>query len=200
MACVCGATALLIFCVTVGLCGCELYRPVALRNPHPQFQYELTMTVKGAPRSFNATDGYANYMLRNPYSCAPLEDNESGAHEDLRQDAPIAVQRLSTNVFRAIVPLDYFLDADYFHKGMCYWEITEAVPQLEIKGAQVEVEPMMDIDDMENERSVTLYFPVSLFTRKDPYGWDGTTDKADALRRFKSKLFEITMVAKRETR
>ncbi|NID13963.1 hypothetical protein [Luteibacter yeojuensis] len=129
-------------------------------NPNPRMRYEITMTVKGAPGSFDSIDGYADYKVSNPAS-VPLTPI-TGATVEPERHEPIEFKRVGDNVYKAEVYVDKFLDEDYFGQGVCRWSIVAVSAGL-ISGP-ITFSPSIFSKDIFASSSVTRYFANGSYT------------------------------------
>jgi len=114
-------------------CGASMNNPDIKHNPNPKMRYEITVTIDGAPGSFDSADGVAFYDVNNK-ACVP---ERGGPLNPLRiapnTDVPFSLTRINENQYQGTIYLDLLKDEDYFGLGVCHWSMSNIAVRLKVK-------------------------------------------------------------------
>ncbi|MBV6797163.1 hypothetical protein LN565_05020 [Xanthomonas euvesicatoria pv. euvesicatoria] len=112
--------------------------PVYQKNPHPTQAYRITMTIEDAPGPFEWISGTAFYEMTNRDACTPI-DRSLGFSTKQKEDAiPIHFDKTSDTTYVATIYADGMIDADYYGKGMCTFELNGVGISLRATGKKEE--------------------------------------------------------------
>lgn len=135
-------------------CGSPVKTPDIKQNPHPKMRYEITMTILGAPRPFDAISGFVQYKVSND-RCVPLAPI-SGATLPPEESVPLELSHVSDNVYKGALYVDLLQDEDYYGLGICHWAVVAATASLKVKKA--DFGPYLLADSILKQSSEILYF------------------------------------------
>ncbi|MCC8472380.1 hypothetical protein [Xanthomonas phaseoli] len=97
--------------------------PVYRKNPHPTQAYRITMTIEDAPGPFEWVSGTAFYQMTNHQKCTPM-DSFAGVWNKSKEDGiPVNFQKINAATYVATIYADGMVDADYYGKGTCSFEL-----------------------------------------------------------------------------
>lgn len=174
-------------------CDATMKKPDIKLNPNPRMRYEITMTIKGAPGTFDRIEGHADYEVTNPAS-VPLTPL-SGATVVPQRHETIEFKRVTENVYKAEVYADKFLDEDYFGQGICRWSIIAVSAGL-ISGP-VTFSPSIFHKDIFAGSTSTRYFANGSYADKSMKRIDIGVDDPKAYK-LPNDTFIVTMEATEE--
>lgn len=183
-------TAAFLLLLSTHAYGATMKQPDVKLNPNPRMRYEITMTVKGAPGSFDRIEGHADYKVSNPAS-VPLTPI-SGATVEPERHETIEFRRVAENVYKAEVYADKFLDEDYFGQGVCRWSIVAVSAGL-ISGP-VTFSPSIFHKDIFAGSTSTRYFANGSYTDRSMKRIDIGADDPNAYK-LPDDTFIVTMEA-----
>lgn len=165
------------------------------QNPNPKQRYEITMTILGAPGPFDSIEGYMGYDIENK-KCIP-EDPVSGKRSMPDATAAFAFIRLSDNIYKGVIYMDYFSDEDYYGLGVCRWQLTSSYEKLKING--VVMSPAIFLKDVTSNSSTTAYFSRKSYFDKKSTGrqdFGMPTNYLNQVKEHPDDYFSITLEAK----
>lgn len=135
-------------------CGSSMKTPDIKQNPHPTQRYDVTLTLQGAPGPFDSITGSVDYQVSNN-RCVPLTPI-SGATIVPQKNVPLALTRVSDNVYKGTLYTDLFQDEDYYGLGVCHWEVVAA--GIELKVRNLDFSPSLFFADIKSGKAVPRYF------------------------------------------
>jgi hypothetical protein len=153
------SSLILILALITAACGSTTKIPDIKQNPHPRMRYEITMTIKGAPRPFDSISGFVQYKVSND-RCVPLNPI-SGATLPPEKSVPLEWSHVSDNVYKGTLYVDLLQDEDYYGLGVCHWAVVAARASLKVK--QVDFSPYLFVDSILKQAPETLYFSKKQF-------------------------------------
>lgn len=164
------------------------------QNPHPKQRYEITVTIDGAPGSFDSVNGYMQYNIVNDYECVP-SDPLTGGRGTPEYTPSISLIRASSNSYSGVIYLDLAMDDDYYGKGACHWKMIGANLGLVANG--VTMTPRISYDEIVSQSPVTLYMAKSLYHGSDVKNLNAAAvPMSDYIAKNRDKFFSITLSAK----
>lgn len=167
-------------------------------NPQPTRGYEITLRIEDAPGSFAMAEGSAQYDVVNEDQCGHINAT-SGTAERITSLEPVALTKVGEGEYRGTVFLDRLLDADYYGRGVCRWELTAASVVLRATGAESETrfQPTIDARQILAGEAVTLYFWKGGYPRSDMDNYpDSGMDSPEKFRAdIRNELFTMTLKA-----
>lgn len=177
--------------------GWIMKTPDIKKNPHPKMRYEVTISVDGAPGSFDSVGGFMQYEVTNldcvPVTGAPLNPLRIPPMRNPR----IAFARVSDNVYRGTVYADYFQDEDYFGLGECHWSLMSVGAELKVK--QLTLVPHLSPENLFLQKSEVTYFMDANYRDNDKERSSfGYMDRSRLKPELQKNVFSITMAAKED--
>lgn len=97
--------------------------PVYRKNPHPTQAYRITMTIEDAPGPFKLVAGTAFYEMTNHKQCTPIEPTAGVWNKSSEDGVPIHFDKVDDATYVATIYADGMVDADYYGKGTCSFEL-----------------------------------------------------------------------------
>ncbi|MBB3227116.1 hypothetical protein FHW69_001717 [Luteibacter sp. Sphag1AF] len=152
------ALALLLALTTTAF-GSTMKKPDIKKNPQPRMRYDITVTVDGAPATFDRVEGSVDYVVKNE-ECVPLTPI-AGARVRPEERVPLELTHAGGNVYRGVIYADQFVDEDYFGRGVCHWGIVGAAARL--KANQVTISAALYGNDILASGSNTRYYANRTF-------------------------------------
>jgi hypothetical protein len=108
---------------------------------------------------------------------------------------PLPLTRVDDIEYKTNVYYDLIKDEDYFHLGMCHWDLKYVGVILKSKGVAFYV--AIDSDHIANQGSLTTYHPkVSYFdVSRDDYAGNKVLLNSE-IEQYPSQVFSTTLTAK----
>lgn len=185
--------ALMVFLVlTTAACSAPMKKIDIKKNPHPVMRYDITMTINDAPGRFDEMEVFATYQVMND-ACVPLQPG-SGARLNPMTSATLALTRVSEYVYTTTLYVDQFQDENYYGLGVCHWTSTGVQANLRIH--KVTVSPDMSLNDVLEQKAVTIPFSKLDFTDPTQEGLDSGPPRNSHSAMELSNSFSITLAAK----
>ncbi|NJC39740.1 hypothetical protein GGR60_004336 [Xanthomonas arboricola] len=134
--------------------------PVYRKNPHPAQAYRITMTIEDAPGPFDWISGTAFYAMSNRDACTPI-DRSLGFSTKQKEDAiPIHFEKNSDITYVATIYADGMIDADYYGKGICTFELNGVGISLRATGKKEETrfQPSLFKNEIYSPEPKVTYF------------------------------------------
>ena len=96
-------------------------------NPAPRQRYVLTLRFDGLPGEIADLDATADFEVENR-ECVPYDFSRAvgGVRLPPRHSVPLALERVDTGTWTAVVHEDALLDEDYYGLGVCHWALNNA--------------------------------------------------------------------------
>lgn len=168
------------------------------RNPNPKRRYDITMTIKNAPGTFEDVSWGAQYDAPD---CVYMMDGTAGVHGNVDTAIAIDFKKIDAATYIGTIYLDAMLDEDYFGKGECKWQFTGAYARLRAtgKGEETLFVSFIDPKDVAATKTITSYYlfrdypAVPNFER---YKTNGSRDVSKYRPELQAETFSITMLAK----
>lgn len=141
------------------------------QNPHPKQRYEITMTIDGAPGPFESVSGTMDFEVISP-DCIP-QDPFTGARPRPSASRPIALTRVSENVYIGAIYLDLLQEGNYYSLGPCRWSATAA--NMLLKVHNVSFSPGIVARDIVAQKPSMEYFSKATYfdTKSKDYNEGG---------------------------
>ncbi|UNU12554.1 hypothetical protein [Xanthomonas translucens] len=176
--------------------------PIYRKNPHPTQAYRITMTIEDAPGPFGHVSGTAFYQMTNHEQCTPMEPIEGVWSKSKEDGIPIHFQKISEAKYVATIYADGMVDADYYGKGVCHWELSSADISLRATGDPKETrfQPGIYKDKIISSTPEVTYFWSGGYPRDemDNYPDTGNSDPTKFKQELRNQLFKITLVSTKE--
>ncbi|KFA33958.1 hypothetical protein [Xanthomonas vasicola] len=112
--------------------------PVYRKNPHPTQAYRITMSIEDAPGPFEWISGTAYYEMTNRDACTPFDRSLGMSTKQKEDGIPIHFQKVSGTTYVATVYADGMVNADYYNKGICIFELNGVGISLKATGKEEE--------------------------------------------------------------
>lgn len=181
-----------------GLQAASQERGLAQPNPQPKRAYTITLVIENAPGPFAVVEGSAQYDVANEDQCGNVNPS-SGTAERITSHEPVTLTKVGENKYRGTVFLDQMLDADYYGRGVCHWELTAASMVLRATGAETETrfQPLIEARQILAGEPVALYFWKGGYPRSemDNYPDSGLDNPEKFQPGIRSELFKMTLKA-----
>ncbi|MGY4889302.1 hypothetical protein [Xanthomonas sp. NCPPB 3583] len=167
------------------------------KNPHPKQAYRITMTIEDAPGSFEWISGTAFYQMTNHKQCTPIEPIAGVWNKSDEDGIPIHFEKRDASTYVATIYADGMVDADYYGKGVCKFELDGIGISLRATGKEEETrfQPALFKSQIHDTRSVKFYFWKGGYPRSEMDNYPDTgeysADKYSEPNR--SNLFQITL-------
>jgi hypothetical protein len=128
-------------------------------RPNPKDAYRIVMTIENAPGPFAFVEGAAQYDVTNDNECGRI-NRVAGTISRITTNPPIQWEKRSDTEYVATVYTDLMIDDDYYGRGVCHWEFTEARGRLKATGAEIETVfvPGISAEQIRAGQAVTSYF------------------------------------------
>lgn len=143
-------------------CGASMKTPDIRQNPHPTQRHEVTMTIDGAPSTFDSIESYVKYQVLNP-KCVPMHEG-SGATPTIERSVLIPLKKVGEHSFTGTFYSDLLQDEDYFGMGLCHWAVVAAGVKLRAKS--VIFSPDISTANIESQKSEVVYFAKDSFSAR----------------------------------
>ena len=167
-------------------------------NPQPLRAYEITLLIENAPGPFAVAEGSAQYDVVNEDQCGNI-NAASGTAERITSHEPVVLTKVGESEYRGTVFLDRMLDADYYGRGTCRWELSAASVVLRATGAETETrfQPTIDARQILAGEPVALYFWKGGYPRSEMDNYpDSGMDSSEKFRpEIRNELFKMTLKA-----
>lgn len=111
--------------------------PLRTLNPAPRQALQIRVRIEDAPGRFDSIRGTAQYDVVNAAQCGK-RDALSGAVPSITSNESFELTRVSDTEFGGVVYTDRIVDEDYYGRGVCRWQLTEARVALKASGAKEE--------------------------------------------------------------
>lgn len=190
-------TRLTSFCILAltlitSACGSPMKDPDIKQNPNPKMRYEITVSIKDAPGTFDTVQAFAGYDVDNT-RCVPLTPG-SGATLAPGKSVPVALTRVAENIYTGTVYLDQLQDEDYYGLGACHWKMTTVDVYLGIKKSTVSTG--IFLKELLKQESTVRYFSNLNFTDRKLEGTDTGNAHREDFKEDASRTFSVQVAAK----
>jgi len=174
-------------------------------NPQPKQAYQITMTLADAPGPFAFMQGLVQYDVVNQECLSPPKDNPGGAPMHLTRHIEFELTRVSDVQYTGTVYADGIFDEDYYGRGICRWQLTQARVHLKATGAPRETlfNASISAELLLAEKTEKIYFLKASYPRNpeslvDSPVTSGQSDITNTPPQFTEKdFFTITVASKR---
>ena len=174
-------------------------------NPQPTQAYQITMTLADAPGPFASMLGLVQYDVVTQKCMPPPDSNPGGASMHMTRHVEFELTRVSDVEYTGTVYADGILDEDYYGRGVCRWQLTQAQVHLKATGAEEEdlFAPSISAQPLLSEKAERIYFLKESYPRHPQSLGDnmsnfGQSDYTKIPPQFTEKdLFTITLASKR---
>ncbi|MCC8626059.1 hypothetical protein G8D19_23210 [Xanthomonas vesicatoria] len=175
--------------------------PVYRKNPHPAQAYRITMTIEDAPGAFNSISGTAFYAMTNRDACTPI-DRSLGFSTKQKEDAiPIHFDKTSDMTYVGTIYADGMVDADYYGKGVCVFELSGVGISLKATGKKEETrfQPVLFKSEIYSSTPKITYFWKGRYPKEDMENFpDGGRLSIDQFNDdARNNIFKITLTAEK---
>ncbi|MEP9672621.1 hypothetical protein [Xanthomonas euvesicatoria] len=176
--------------------------PTYQKNPHPMQAYRLTMTIEDAPGPFEWLSGTAFYQMTNHRQCTPIEPIAGVWNKSDEHGIPINFEKRDASTYVATIYADGMIDADYYGKGVCRWELTSVDVSLKATGKNEETrfQPGLYKDKISSGLPTTTYFWSGGYPKDemDNYPDSGHSDPTQFKEDLRKQLFKVTLIARKD--
>ncbi|CAD1795048.1 hypothetical protein XSP_003177 [Xanthomonas sp. CPBF 426] len=175
--------------------------PVYQKNPHPVQAYRITMMIEDAPGPFDWISGTAFYEMTNRDACTPF-DRSLGMSTKQKEDAiPIHFEKRDASTYVATIYADGMVDADYYGKGMCVFELNGVGISLKATGKKEETrfQPVLFKSEIHSSAPKITYFWKGRYPKEDMENFpDGGRLSVDQFNDdARNNIFKVTLTAER---
>ncbi|AZR25782.1 hypothetical protein NX80_003960 [Xanthomonas vasicola pv. arecae] len=177
--------------------------PVYRKNPYPTQAYRITMTIEDAPGPFEWISGTAFYQMANHKQCTPIEPVAGVWSKSDEDGIPIHFERLDASTYVGMIYADGMVDADYYGKGVCAFELNGVGISLKATGKNEETrfQPVLFKKEIYSAAPKITYFWKGRYPKEDienfPDGGRLAVDQFNESAR--SNIFKVTLIVKKVT-
>ncbi|MEF9420716.1 hypothetical protein Xkhy_18120 [Xanthomonas axonopodis pv. khayae] len=134
--------------------------PIYRKNPHPKQAYRITMMIENAPGPFGFVDGATFYQMSDHQQCTPIEPIAGVWSKQKEDSVPAVFKKIDETTYVATIFADGMIDADYYGKGVCHWELTGVGMSLKATGKHEETDfaPSLEKEQVLQSASKKTYF------------------------------------------
>jgi len=159
------------------------------------------MTIEDAPGPFGFVEAAAFYQITNHQQCTPIEPI-AGVWPSQKEDSvSVVFQKIDARTYVATIYSDGMIDADYYGKGPCHWQLTGVGVSLKASGQKIETNfsPSLEKDQIFESRSKATYFWRGGYPRSkvDDYPDTGEASADNYAEPNRRDLFIVTLKAER---
>ncbi|MFC0156303.1 hypothetical protein ACFFJ4_22850 [Xanthomonas dyei] len=171
--------------------------PVYQKNPHPTQAYRITLTIEDAPGPFDWISGTAFYQMTNHKQCTPIEPIAGVWSKSDEDGIPIRFEKRDASTYVATIYADGMVDADYYSKGVCKFELDGVGISLRATGDNNETrfQPALFKDEIHSSTPKVTYFWKGRYPKADMENFPdgGETSKDQFNDTAKNNLFKVTL-------
>lgn len=171
--------------------------PIYRKNPHPTQAYRITMTIEDAPGPFGHVSGTAFYDMNNHEQCTPIEPIEGVWSKPSEGGIPIHFQKIGETTYVGTIYADGMVDADYYGKGVCRFELTSIGVTLMATGKHEETrfQPALLKDQIYSGTSNVTYFWKGRYPKEnmDNFPDSGGASIDDFNENVRHDIFKVTL-------
>ncbi|MFO3707492.1 hypothetical protein ACI6Q5_21570 [Xanthomonas codiaei] len=175
--------------------------PTYRKNPHPTQAYRLTMTIEDAPGPFEWISGTAFYQMINHKQCTPIEPIAGVWNKSDEDGIPIRFEKRDASTYVATIYADGMVDADYYGKGTCSFELDGVGISLKATGDKNETrfQPALFKDEIYRSTPKVTYFWKGRYPKADMENFpDGGETRMDQFNDIaKNNLFKVTLAVEK---
>lgn len=180
------------FALMSSACSAPMKTPDIKQNPHPKMRYEITITIEGAPGSFDSMQTIAQYDIENDH-CVPLQPM-SGARLTPDKTIEMPLTRVGDNTYRGEVYTDLLEDADYYGLGICHWKLSGV--SMYLKHKKLTFPPSISLDNILAQKSEERYFSNRSFADANMERVDTGNSKRADFHQEANHTFSVVLTAK----
>lgn len=181
--------------------------PLRTLNPVPKRAFEVRVTLEGAPGPFASVTAVAQYDVSNEAECGK-KDELAGVFLSITSNETVSLKRISENEYAGVVYADGIVDEDYYGRGVCHWQLTEARVVLQAGKDEADTRFVADLpaSALLGQGARTKHFWKGYYPRAEMAGFRefGNTDLKTAQGRQagdqRDAFFSITLTAKETTK
>ncbi|MFC6839679.1 hypothetical protein [Xanthomonas theicola] len=178
--------------------------PVYRKNPQPTQAYRITMTIEDAPGPFAHVSGTAFYDMTNHVQCTPINEPLLGMSTKQKEDViPIHFQKIDETTYVGTIYADGMVDADYYGKGVCRFELTGVGIALKATGKHDETrfEPALFKKEIYSPEPKVTYFWKGRYPKvdMDDFPDSGRTSVDDFNETARHNIFKVTLSSHKES-
>ncbi len=171
--------------------------PIYRKNPHPRQAYRITMTIEDAPGPFGHVDAAAFYQMTNHQQCTPVEPIAGVWPKQKEDSIPAVFQKMDETTYVTTIYVDGMVEADYYGKGICHWELTGIGVSLKSTGKHQETKfsPTLEKDLVLNSEKKITYFWKGGYPKSEVADYPDTGESSEEKYNEpnRSHLFRITL-------
>ncbi|MBB6366683.1 hypothetical protein FHR56_001796 [Xanthomonas sacchari] len=175
--------------------------PVYQKNPHPTQAFRITMTIEGAPGDFRSVKGAAFYRITNYEQCTPVDPVAGVWSKQREESVPATFQKIDDKTYVSTIYADAMVDADYFGKGTCRWDLLGVGASLKASGAEQETNfsPSVEKVQIMESGAKATYFWKGHYPREDVENFAdvGNASVEDFKESARGDLFKVTLSAQK---
>ncbi|TKA17080.1 hypothetical protein TP41_12735 [Xanthomonas euvesicatoria pv. citrumelonis] len=177
--------------------------PVYQKNPHPTQAYRITLTIEDAPGPFEWISGTAFYQITNHKQCTPIEPIAGVWSKSDEDGIPIHFEKLDASTYTGTIYADGMVDADYYGKGVCVFELNGVGISLKATGKNEETrfQPVLFKSEIYSSTPKITYFWKGRYPKEDidnfPDGGRLAEDQFNDSAR--KNIFRVTLTTKKAT-
>ncbi|KGE52724.1 hypothetical protein WCN79_14680 [Xanthomonas axonopodis pv. vasculorum] len=176
--------------------------PVYRKNPHPTQAYRITMTIEDAPGPFGHVSGMAFYQMTNRDVCTPFDRSLGMSTKEKEDGIPIHFEKITDTAYVATIYADGMVDANYYGKGVCNFELNGVGITLRATGKPEETrfQPGLFKKEIYESTPNITYFWAGGYPKDemDNYPDSGHSDPAQFKEELRNQLFKVTVVSTKE--
>lgn len=168
-------------------------------NPSPKQVFEVEFEIHDAPGPLKAVSGGARYSATQAPNCTFVTNAWAGTWGTPFKGLSTPITRAGPNRFVMTVTRDGMLDEDYYGKGVCRWEMGDAVAGFAASEAKEDTIYGVELEGKELMDGATFrryYWNGSYPRMKNesgvPISAMGVTKPNDLLPGFRDNVFSIT--------
>lgn len=171
--------------------------PVYQKNPHPTQAFRITLTIEDAPGPFEWISGTAFYQMTNHKQCTPIEPIAGVWSKSDEDGIPINFERRDASTYDATIYADGMVNADYYGKGVCEFELDGVGISLKATGGKNETrfQPALFKKEIHSSTPKVTYFWKGRYPKADmenfPDGGETSKDRFNDAA--KNNLFKVTL-------
>ncbi|MDY4294902.1 hypothetical protein NG829_15405 [Xanthomonas sacchari] len=175
--------------------------PVYRKNPHPTQAYRITMTIEDAPGPFRYVSGATFYDMVNRDACAPV-DPVLGMSTKRKEDSiPIQFQKVDDSTYVATIHADGMVDADYYGRGICKFELGSVGVTLSASGSAEDTrfQPALLKSEIEQPSRKTTYFWKGRYPKEEMPGFpdSGRSSLDEFNEQARADTFKVVLTTQR---
>ncbi|MBV6849378.1 hypothetical protein [Xanthomonas euvesicatoria] len=175
--------------------------PVYRKNPHPAQAYRITMTIEDAPGPFDWISGTAFYEMTNRDACTPFDRSLGMSTKPKEDGIPIHFEKRNVFTYVATIYADGMVDADYYGKGVCTFELSGVGISLKATGKKEETrfQPVLFKSEIYSPAPKITYFWEGRYPKEDMENFpDGGRLSVDQFNDdARNNVFKVTLIAER---